>query len=289
MTDRKYLPNITIHPILIFFIVISFLTGTFMELTIILGIVLWHELGHYWMAKFLNWNVEHVMLWAFGGVMKTEEYGYRSMKEDFLVTIAGPLQHVTIFLATAFLNVGHVVSEPVIQLVFFYNTVICLFNLLPIWPLDGGKLIHLVLMKLFPYKKAYDLTIVFSMIISVCALLLYVFLLPFNLSAFLIMFFILYENRVEWKERFYAFMRFLLYRYKDREVGVHPRIYPLRVHHHYFLMDVFKLFRRSYKHSIHVMDEQKRWHYFDEEECFNLYFDLKNHHLPLKAIIQKRE
>src|SRR5699024_12020095 len=94
MTTSRILPPIHIHPILIIFIIISFVTGTFLQLFIILSIVLFHELGHYGAAKFFKWRIKGIMLWIFGGVMDTDEHGNKPFHEDIIVTIAGPLQHL---------------------------------------------------------------------------------------------------------------------------------------------------------------------------------------------------
>src|SRR5690625_7588673 len=97
MTIRKFIPPIHVHPLLMIFMIISFLTGTFMELSIILAIVLFHELGHFLFARLFHWRIHSIMLWVFGGVMKTEEHGNKPIHEDALVTIAGPLQHIIIY------------------------------------------------------------------------------------------------------------------------------------------------------------------------------------------------
>lgn len=75
------MPTIYIHPILLIFFVIAFLTGTFTELVIILSIVLIHELGHYTVAHVFKWRIKHIMLWVFGGVMQTEEHGSSAHSE----------------------------------------------------------------------------------------------------------------------------------------------------------------------------------------------------------------
>src|SRR5699024_6932825 len=97
MTTSRILPPIHIHPILIIFIIISFVTGTFLQLFIILSIVLFHELGHYGAGKFFKWRIKGIMLWIFGGVMDTDEHGNRPFHEDIIVTVAGPLQHLYIY------------------------------------------------------------------------------------------------------------------------------------------------------------------------------------------------
>lgn len=269
-TIRKHMPTIYIHPILLIFIIISFLTGTFTELVIILFIVLIHELGHYMVAHAFKWRIKHIMLWVFGGVMHTDEHGNKSIFEETCVTIAGPLQHIFIYVVAYILSVGNFVPEHISELLYFYNTVILLFNLLPIWPLDGGKLLFLVLCILFPYRHAYHMTIISSIIACLTLIILQLFLLPFTLSAFLITLFILLENWNEWKHRFYVFIRFLLKRYEgDADIR---KIHALTVPHHYDLIDIFSLFKQTKKHTIYILYPNGTRKQIDENDCLQYYF-----------------
>src|SRR5690625_342996 len=136
-----------------------------MELSIILSIVFVHELGHYTMAKIFKWRIQSITLWVFGGVMDTEEHGSRSMFEELLVILAGPFQHLLIFFIVHFF-LANILPLPVIELILFYNTMILFFNLLPIWPLDGGKLLFILLSYLLPFQRAYHYTIIFSMFLT---------------------------------------------------------------------------------------------------------------------------
>src|SRR5699024_2227308 len=137
--------------ILIIFIIISFVTGTFVELTVILAIVLFHEMGHFTMATYYNWRIRKVMLWVFGGVMDTDEHGNKPLYEEILVIIAGPLQHIVIYALILCLSLSSLLSPSLIELLVFYNTVLFVFNLLPIWPLDGGKLLFAILSIFMPF------------------------------------------------------------------------------------------------------------------------------------------
>lgn len=267
---HKHIPPIHVHPILLVFIGISFITGTFVQLFIILSIVFFHEFGHFIAARFLKWRVQHIMLWVFGGVMKTEEHGTRPFHEEVLVAVAGPLQHIIIYLLGFSLSNTTILPTSVMEMIMYYNTVILLFNLLPIWPLDGGKILFNCLTLVIPYRKAYHSIIMFSMIVSVLFILVQLFVLPFTLSSFLIMVFLFWENKAEWKQRFYVFIRFLLQRYQGN-VPVSAR-YSITVPHHYSLMDVFEQFRRDKKHSVYVIFPNKRRKVMDESDCLRSYF-----------------
>lgn len=285
MTFRRYIPKIHLHPLLLIFIVLSFFTGTFMELSIILLIVFIHELGHYTVARFFKWRIHYIVLWVFGGVMETEEHSNKRMIEDLLVTIAGPFQHVLLYGLFYLFAVTGFVSSPVLELLFFYNTVILLFNLLPIWPLDGGKVLFILLSILFPYRKAYYSVIIFSIVTSACLLLFQLFVFPFNLGTFFIMIFLLMENRTEWKRRFYVFIRFLLSRYEGNSAV--SGIYPIVVPSSSSLMDVFNYFRQDKKHSIYVTYPNDRRLVLDESDCLRSYFYAKQYDKTIGEIAKE--
>ncbi|NAP00475.1 stage IV sporulation protein FB [Halomonas sp. MG34] len=281
----NYLPKIHFHPILLAFFFISFLTGTFVEMAVILLIVLIHELGHFTMAKWFDWRIGTIMLWVFGGVMKTDEHGTRPIAEEALVTIAGPLQHVWIYAGIFALSYSGLLPTSLIDLMLYYNTAILLFNLLPLWPLDGGKLLFLLLALVLPYKRAYHIVILFSMVLAVVFLLVQLILPSFTLSTFLIALFLFMENQSEWKQRHYVFMRFLLKRYeKKTKIMKHK---PLYVSSDSSLMRVFSGFSQEKRHTIYVTDKHGGHTVIEEQECLQAYFKHKKYHQNVGGIIEK--
>ncbi|MFD0952437.1 M50 family metallopeptidase [Virgibacillus natechei] len=280
---RDYVPKVHIHPVLMVFLVISFVTGTFMELAIILSIVLFHELGHYIVAKVFNWRIKGIMLWVFGGVMDTQEHGNKPIREEALVTIAGPFQHLIIYFLLFLLTPVGFVPSSVLELIFYYNTVILLFNLLPIWPLDGGKLLFLCLSAFSPYKKAYYWVILFSMAACLVIILFQLIFFPFTLSAFFIMLFLFMENRSEWKNRYYVFMRFLLNRYEGNTAVT--AVSPILVESETPLKDVLGYFRRDNKHSIYITGPNNKRQSIDEGDCLLLFFHGKHYNKTIGELV----
>ena len=203
-----FLKKLHIHPLLMLFFVISLMTGTFVQLLVLFLIIFIHELGHYLMARYYKWDIEAVVLWVFGGVMKTSDKTNHSIKEDMMVTIFGPIQHLLIFLLLLGCDYIGLLPVSIVQTAHNFNWIILLFNLLPIYPLDGGKLIFYFLSAVIPYKKAHLYTVKFSILSCICIVFLQLFVFPFTLTALLLMLFILLENRTEWKNHPYTFIRF---------------------------------------------------------------------------------
>ncbi|WP_337019047.1 site-2 protease family protein [Oceanobacillus massiliensis] len=276
MNFLKQMPSIHIHPVLYAFIAISFVTGTFLELFIIFFLVLFHELGHFTAASMFKWRIRNIVLWVFGGVVDTEEHGNKSIKEEAIVTLAGPFQHLIIFFLCLFLELFQFIPASILELVLYYNTMLLFFNLIPVWPLDGGKLLLLITSAFLPYKKSYHFTILFSMITIVSVVLIQLLFFPFTLSSFLIWIFLFMENRTDWKQRFYVFMRFLLRRYEGDSAI--KKVVPVTVASESTFMDVFSKFRREKKHPVYIIYPNNERISIDENDCLRSYFYDKNYH-----------
>ncbi|MDL4841661.1 M50 family metallopeptidase [Aquibacillus rhizosphaerae] len=282
------LPPVYIHPILWFFILVSLFTGTFMELTVIFFIVLVHELGHYSLAHYYKWRIRRINLWVFGGVMETDEHATKPLKQELLITLAGPLQHVWIYGILFICSEYSLLPASVITLGLQFNSTILLFNLLPIWPLDGGKLMLLFFSCLFPYRKAHSLMIICSILFSIVSIFLFLTYFPFTLSAILLIGFIIWENRLEWKQRYYTFIRFLLKRHVEKPDM--KKVRPIVVNPDMSLMRIFSLFRRNSNHLIYVRKSNLDQPFLiKEHECLDIYFKWKHYKATAGEITGIRE
>ena len=126
---------------------------------LVFGCVLLHELGHGLMAMQYGIRVHDITLSVIGGVARTELVPTRP-RAEILIALAGPAVNVAIFVALLPLllllgvvqgldwprgYVGQVFDISLTGLVFalFYaNLMIVLFNLLPAFPLDGGRILR---------------------------------------------------------------------------------------------------------------------------------------------------
>lgn len=285
MAVRKYLPKIHIHPILMLFMIIGLLTGTFIELLIMLIIVFIHELGHYTMAKAHNWRIKGMTLWVFGGVMETDEHGTRPIKEEVQVILAGPIQHIFIYLIAGIIDHLALLPESIIALIYYYNTIILLFNLLPIFPLDGGKILFIWLSSIVSYSRAHHIIIIFSIIACLLLIMIQLYFFPFTFSAFCLLVFLILENRLEWKRRYYTFFRFLLQRY---EIGAYSlKMASIHASSDQSLLQVLKGIRRNKRHIIHV-DYLEKSIEITEQDCLGRYFSPKKYCPTIGDLIKEK-
>ncbi|MYL33319.1 stage IV sporulation protein FB [Pontibacillus yanchengensis] len=283
MSNLNVFRHFHVHPVLWVMVGVGILTGSFLQLLSIFLIVLAHELGHYGMALFFRWRIRTVMLWPFGGVMETDEHHTRPFKEEAAVILAGPFQHLWIFGVIAILDASSILSSGLVELLYTYNVVILLFNLLPIWPLDGGKIMFLLLSHHFPFVKAQVYSLYCSLVLLVVTFGLSLFFFPFSLSTIMLGCFLLWENRLEWKQRQYAFLRYLLRRYEEKRLPVNA-IHSIHVSEDLPINQIFKQFKRGTHHQIFVNFKNNKRAIIDEGECLYYYFTLKQSSASAKEL-----
>lgn len=118
-----------------------------------------HELGHYTFAKIFGISVDKIYIYPLGGIAKFNMPLNTCISNEFVILIAGPLFQI---IASLVLCILFPYDK---KLILMYNSGILFFNLLPIYPLDGGKLINLLLNNFFPYKLCLKLSIYTSYVI----------------------------------------------------------------------------------------------------------------------------
>ncbi|SDK40684.1 stage IV sporulation protein FB [Sediminibacillus albus] len=280
-------PQLHIHPVLWFFAVTAVITGMLVEFVVIFLIVFIHELGHFAAARKFGWRIRRISLWVFGGVMETEEHSTKPMREEAWIIASGPLQHIWIYLLLLMFSKFEVLPQAVIQLGYLYNTTILLFNLLPIWPLDGGRIYFLMLSRFLPFRKAHSVTIISSIIFSAIGVFSFLIFYPFTLSTVMLAGFIIWENRLEWKQRYYIFIRFLVKRYMAKQNKLKVR--PLVVAPDTRLIDVFSKFKRAETHHIFVKQAGRTEGWMDEKVCLYAYFKINQYQASAGEIMHSDE
>jgi Zn-dependent protease/CBS domain-containing protein len=116
------------------------------------GSVLLHELSHSVMATRLGIPVEGITLFLFGGVSKMKMEA-RQPRDEFLIAIVGPL--TSLALAGVFWVIVNTTTDllsPLIRFPLGYlgwlNLLLGVFNLLPGFPLDGGRVLRSILWRI---------------------------------------------------------------------------------------------------------------------------------------------
>lgn len=124
--------------------------------------VIMHELGHSLTARRYGVRVPRILLLPIGGMAEFDRIPRRPSAE-FLITIAGPAVNFALALLLAPLVWREVLGLEAIAVftlpdllsqLWWANLVMGLFNLLPVFPMDGGRIFRAVLAWRLPYLRA---------------------------------------------------------------------------------------------------------------------------------------
>ncbi|MCO7175586.1 M50 family metallopeptidase [Sporolactobacillus kofuensis] len=261
--------KISIHPLFWLMIAAGILTGHLWETVIAFTVVFIHELGHALVAQWFGWDVTEIELLPFGGVAKIDSHNEHPFHEECLVLIAGPLQNLWLpLLSFGLLNFSFW-GEAQHQIFLAQNNALLLFNLLPIWPLDGGRLLHVFLDMVYPYKSAYKRVLYFSTAALFVFGLLVCWHYPFSVNLWMVVIFILFAIYKERRLLPLRLLRFLLA--VSSRKNVYPRFKNLTVTKGTTFAEIFTLFYRNAEHHIRIKDRNDPP--IDGKRLANAYFN----------------
>jgi stage IV sporulation protein FB len=173
--------DITVRVHILFFILIGYWVITdvahwWQQLVfsaILFGIVLMHEFGHCFGARSVGGSAHDVLMWPLGGLA----YAHAPMRAwpQFVTVASGPLVNVILCIVSAGILIGAtgalgVVSpnpfaDPGFQYMtaqwqiyvwqfYWLNLMLLCFNLLPVFPLDGGQLFRTIIWPMVGLQRA---------------------------------------------------------------------------------------------------------------------------------------
>ncbi|MDR3239620.1 MAG: hypothetical protein LBT44_05985 [Clostridiales bacterium] len=124
--------KIQIHPTLPPVILLAFALGRGREFLLVLLAVTIHELSHVLVGRFFKLSVKRFVLTPLGEIAEIEKMESLTEIPRLAVVLAGPLVNFLLFGICQ----GYFATA---------NLALCLFNLLPAYPMDGGRFWHIIL------------------------------------------------------------------------------------------------------------------------------------------------
>lgn len=203
--------GISFHPSF-WFLAFSFvLAGYYANLVVFTSLIVVHELGHCLMARMNGISVLEIVIYPYGGVLKLDGFLNLDILRELLVAMAGVIFQFLFFMVIYFLYQKGIVREYIYVLYKQYNSSMIFFNLLPIYPLDGGRIVYLFICLIVPFYFANLVMVIFSSMILVFVIFMNVFVCNYS-SAMVFLILVVYIISF-FRKRKYLYQRFLLERY----------------------------------------------------------------------------
>jgi Zn-dependent protease len=165
----------------------------------IFGCVVLHELGHALAARRFGISTRDITLLPIGGIARLERMP-RNPYQEFVIAVAGPAVNVVIaaalFTGLTFAGVTGI-FDPALLLVqlMWANVALVLFNMLPAFPMDGGRVLRSVLAMRMSYERATNIAATIGQGLAIVFAVLGI--LASNISLLLVALFVFFAARGE--------------------------------------------------------------------------------------------
>ena len=121
------------------------------------GGVLLHEFGHSLVAMRYGYEIDSITLWLLGGLASFTEFP-EDWKHEFWIAIAGPIVSVAVGVVCYAVFLIAPANASAVLFVFGYlailNVVLAVFNMLPAFPMDGGRVLRALMARNQPHAQA---------------------------------------------------------------------------------------------------------------------------------------
>ncbi len=132
------------HPLLLILLAIGVLLGQGTALVVYIGTLVLHESSHVAAARSLGLRIGRIELYPFGGQADIPDLELAGPLVEILVALAGPLANLMAVAAAALLLRYGLATPARGDLLLNVNLAMLAVNLLPAYPLDGGRIFHAV-------------------------------------------------------------------------------------------------------------------------------------------------
>lgn len=178
----------------IFLIIILYiLTKNIKVFAISFIFILLHELGHAITGVILGLKIKKININVFGLSIEFENYGKERLNNKIIIDMAGPaINIITFIIAVIFKH----------EEIAYINILLAIINLLPIYPLDGGRIVKNLLLKSHNYKQVVGYTEKISKdtLIIITAISSIVILYIKNVGIFLVILYLWSIALKEWRK-----------------------------------------------------------------------------------------
>lgn len=132
--------SLKVHPTFIILVILCIILGMAARAFIVFGLVLLHETVHTLTARAYGYKVTNIELYPYGGTAVLEGNFEGRRVEESIIAFAGPALNICLFIVLQVLRWEGIAEGDWIYELAKINFWLAAFNLLPVLPLDGGRI-----------------------------------------------------------------------------------------------------------------------------------------------------
>lgn len=185
------------------------LTGDFKRVILTFIIIIIHETGHLIFLKTFKVLVTKLTIYPFGGLIKTDKLINFPPLKELLISIGGIINQLILYIFFFNLYKYNLINTYTYNLFLSINTSLILFNIIPIYPLDGYIILNSIFNITIPYLKSN----IISLIISIITLIIFIlYSYNYKINSIFVISFLLYKLYNYLKDYKYIHNKFILER-----------------------------------------------------------------------------
>lgn len=278
--------KIKIHPTFIVFACILIYFGQSVLFFNYLIVMFVHEFAHALVAKRLGYNIKNIKLIPFG-ISLNMNVDNLMPKDEIKIALAGPL--VNLFLSLVTISIWWLCPETYnYSYIFCYaNFVTAFFNLIPAFPLDGGRVLLSLLKQKYSLKNSIKFCKIINIVISLLLLILFILscFISINLTYLFVIFCVLSGVLDNNKMQNYTLINYGVL----KKIGRVVKLKQIVISQNEPLYRVCKYIDNFSYLSISVLNEDKNIIFVFTESDFLKLFEKYNASTPFKYVIKMQK
>lgn len=169
----RFLKKIPIHPTFYFFVLWFVFTGGFVEFLTFTCVLFIHEFGHFFISKKCGYTLDKFYIAPYGACLNYKEKQF-DRNDEIKIALAGPFANI--FSAFFFIALWWIFPQLYSYSYLFVeeSLFLAIFNLLPAYPLDGGRVFVAIVSSKIGRNKAVQRVILFNFIFSILFFVMFV-------------------------------------------------------------------------------------------------------------------
>lgn len=192
-----------VNPLIFLLIFYSWVIDKTQELFILYFIITVHELSHILSARFFSIKTEKILITPIGIAAKIDTSHVKSVLHQIIISGAGPMSNLIMGLVGVLVNSYFLDNSNNMSFFILANFSLALLNLLPVLPLDGGRIFKYILLSNLGIGTTIKIFSVMTWMISISMIalgIIQLFNYSYNLSLLFIggfLYIIMYREKRE--------------------------------------------------------------------------------------------